>query len=672
MDDILNGLNTKQREAVTTVNGPILIIAGAGSGKTKALTHRIAYLINKGIDPTNILAVTFTNKAAGEMKERVLRLIQNIIPVPGVTDTKKPTRTTRTGKYSLPTISTFHSFCAKILRREIHFLGYDNNFVIFDPNDQLSLAKKIIKNLGINSDKFKPATFLNAISDAKNELIDHRAYEETNESFQKETIAKFYNEYQKELKKNNAVDFDDLIMFAVQILQKYPQILEKYQTQYKYVLIDEYQDTNQAQYTLTKLLAREHNNICVVGDDWQCIYTWRKADFRNILNFEKDWPNAKIIMLEENYRSTQNILDASHGIISKNIYRTDKKLWTNAKGGDLIAINEVWDENEESRFIIAEIAKLISEKKYSPKDFVVLYRTNAQSRAIEEAFLQANFPYKIVGAVKFYARREIKDILAYLRLLTNPADTISLQRIINVPPRGIGKISMEKIAMEITNITDEHCLKNKIILPLKAHKSLLILSQMISTLRARLDKLKLTKLIDMILSNIGYENFVKNGTDEGESRWENVKELITVAQKYNNLNGEIALKQLLEDVTLLSDADDIEPKNDTVNLMTLHSVKGLEFPVVFITGCEEGLLPHSRSWTDPVQMEEERRLCYVGLTRAKKIAYMTFAAQRNLYGRSENNAPSRFIADIPEHLIDFRSQISGDNDDNENKVIDMP
>ena len=651
MDKILSGLNTKQKEAVTTINGPVLIIAGAGSGKTTALTHRIAYLIDQNIEPANILAVTFTNKAADEMKERVKNLFK-----------EKSLK-------NFPTISTFHSFCAKILRREIQLLGYNNNFVIFDANDQLSLMKKVIKNSGANAERFKPKTLLNAIADAKNELIDHETYEKSNEGFFEETTAKFYNEYQKELKKTNAVDFDDLIMLTVQIFQKYPQILEKYQNQYKYILIDEYQDTNQAQYALTKLLARKNNNICVVGDDWQCIYTWRKADFRNILKFEKDWPDAKIIMLEENYRSTQNILDASHGIISKNIYRTDKKLWTKAKKGALIAVNEVWDENAEGRFIIKEIAKLILEKKYSPQDFVVLYRTNAQSRAIEEAFLQANFPYKIVGAVKFYARREIKDILAYLRLLINPADTISLQRIINVPPRSIGKASMEKIAVEVTDITDENFLKNKIILPLKAHKSFLDLSRTISNLRGRLDKFNLTKLINMVLSRVGYENFIKDGTDEGESRWENVQELITVAKKYDNLNGETALKQLLEDITLVNDADEIESKRDIVNLMTLHSVKGLEFPVVFIAGCEEGLLPHSRSWTDSAQMEEERRLCYVGLTRAKKLAYMIFAAQRNLYGRSESNAPSRFIADIPEHLVDFQSQISKDNADNE--IINM-
>ncbi|MEK7627250.1 MAG: UvrD-helicase domain-containing protein [Patescibacteria group bacterium] len=646
--NILDGLNDRQKEAITTIDGPILIIAGAGSGKTKALTHRIAYLINQNIEPTNILAVTFTNKAASEMKERVKNILKE------------------TGLSVFPTISTFHSFCAKILRHEIHLLGYTNNFIIFDSNDQLSLMKKIIKNLNVNSDKFKPKTMLNAISDAKNELIDHETYEKNNEGFFEETMVKFYNEYQRELKKNNAVDFDDLIMLTVQIFQKYPQILKKYQNQYKYILIDEYQDTNQAQYILTKLLAQKNNNICVVGDDWQCIYSWRKADFRNILKFEKDWPNAKIIMLEENYRSTQNILNASHGIISKNIYRTDKKLWTEAEKGALIAVNEVWDENAEGQFILKEINKLISEQKYSPKDFVVLYRTNAQSRAIEESFLQANFPYKIIGTVRFYARREVKDVLAYLRLLINPADTISLQRIINVPPRGIGKASVEKIVTETIDITDEHFLKNKLILPLKAHKSLIDLSGIISYTRDRLDTLNLTKLINTVLSRIGYENFVKDGTDEGESRWENVQELITVAKKYNSLNCEIALKQLLEDITLISESDEIDSEKNMVNLMTLHSVKGLEFPVVFITGCEEGLLPHSRSWTDPAQMEEERRLCYVGLTRAKKIAYMTFAAQRNLYGRSGNNAPSRFIADIPKHLINFQSQILGNNADNEN------
>lgn len=646
---ILKDLNDRQKEAVTAIDGPVLIIAGAGSGKTKALTHRIAYLINRGIKPANILAVTFTNKAADEMKKRVKDLMQ------------------KENSNAFPAIGTFHSFCAKILRHEIHLLGYDNNFVIFDSDDQLSLMKKIIKKTGSNPDKFKPKAFLNAISDAKNELIDNETY--NNEGLFGETVAKFYNEYQKELKKINAVDFDDLIMLTVQIFLKYPQILEKYQNQYEYILIDEYQDTNQSQYTLVKLLAKKYGNICVVGDDWQCIYAWRKADFRNILKFEKDWPNAKIIMLEENYRSTQNILDASYGIISKNIYRTDKKLWTKEKKGALIAINEVWDENTEGQFIVKEILELIAEKKYSHGDFVVLYRTNAQSRAIEESFLQANLPYKITGAVKFYARREIKDILAYLRLLINPADMMSLQRIVNIPPRGIGKVSMEKITAETIKISDEYYLKNKIILPLKAHKSLIDLSRIISDLRARLNEFKLTKLVNTILSRVGYESFIKDGTDEGESRWENVRELITVARKYDNLQGESALKQLLEDVALINDTDEIEMEKNIINLMTLHSVKGLEFPVVFISGCEEGLLPHSRSWTDATQMEEERRLCYVGITRAKKLVYMTFAAQRNLYGRSENNAPSRFIADIPEHLVDFRSQISEQEYNDDNKII---
>lgn len=657
-NNILSGLNDRQKEAVTAVNGPVLIIAGAGSGKTKALTHRIAYLINENIDPGNILAVTFTNKAAGEMKERVARLMN-------------------AGERRFPAISTFHSFCAGILRKEIRHLGYSGDFVIFDAGDQLSVIKKTAENLGINTERFKPKSFINAISTAKNELTDNETYKETKNGFFEEITAKVYEAYQNELKKNNAVDFDDLIMLTVEIFVKFPEILEKYRQKYKYILVDEYQDTNQAQYVLTKMLAEKSRNICVVGDDWQCIYSWRQADFRNILNFEKDWPDAKVIMLEENYRSTQNILDASHGIINKNVHRTQKKLWTRADKGEPIIISEVYNEESEGNFIVNEIVRLAAEKKLSLKDFVVLYRTNAQSRAIEEAFLRANIPYKIIGTVKFYSRKEIQDVIAYLRLIVNPRDTISLRRIIGAQPKGIGKKSLEKIiALEKFNITDKDYLSDNLSLLPRAMKSLLDFSDSIRRLRESLEKTKISNFIKQVLSLSGYENHIKDGTPEGEARWENTQELITVAKKYEHMKTEAALSKLIEDIALMSDADEVESTKDLVNLMTMHSVKGLEFPVVFMAGCEEGLMPHSRSLTNPTQMEEERRLCYVGITRAKQSVYMLFAARRNLYGRTEANPPSRFISDIPEHLVEIRPQIPktnylGDFDDNDGDDYDI-
>ncbi|MBU2068150.1 UvrD-helicase domain-containing protein [Patescibacteria group bacterium] len=617
---MLQDLNPKQKQAVTIMRGPVLVIAGPGSGKTRALTHRIAYLIQQNIPAKNILAVTFTNKAAEEMKERVKALI------------KPP--------YSLPAIGTFHSICLQILRQEIEKLPrtiYKKNFVIYDQADQLSLIKKTIKDLEINTDQFKPNIAHTTISSAKDELIDVQAYQEQAREYFPQTIAKIYQTYQSSLEKANALDFDDLIMLCVQLFQKNPAILEKYQNKWTHISVDEAHDTNHSQYTLTNLLAQKHKNLWFISDVDQSIYSWRGADFRNILNFEKDYPEAKIILLEQNYRSTKNILEASHHIIKKNTQRKEKKLWTKNPTGELINVVQSDNETEEGDFIVEEIESLIREKGLKLKDFTVLYRTNAQSRAIEEAFLKANFPYKIIGTVRFYERKEIKDILAYLKLIANPDDLVSLQRIINLPPRGIGKITFQKQA--------GHKIKD--------------FYQLMDSFRNKNQQMPLTELIKSILQEIEYEKYIRNislDTEQGERRWENTKELLTVASRYDNIKIGYGLERFLEKISLLSIHDDVETNKNLVNLMTIHCAKGLEFPVIFIAGCEEGIFPHSKSYLDPVQMEEERRLCYVGITRAKQKAYLTFTSQRKLWGQVMVNSPSRFISDIPKHLIYYKER----------------
>ncbi|MFH1938175.1 MAG: UvrD-helicase domain-containing protein [Patescibacteria group bacterium] len=617
---MLQDLNQKQKQAVTIMRGPVLVIAGPGSGKTRALTHRIAYLIQQNIPAKNILAVTFTNKAAEEMKERVKALI------------KPP--------YSLPAIGTFHSICLQILRQEIEKLpntNYKKNFVIYDQADQLSLIKKTIKDLEINTDQFKPNIAHTTISSAKDELIDVQAYQEQAREYFPQTIAKIYQTYQSSLEKANALDFDDLIMLCVQLFQKNPAILEKYQNKWTHISVDEAHDTNHSQYTLTNLLAQKHKNLWFISDVDQSIYSWRGADFRNILNFEKDYPEAKIILLEQNYRSTKNILEASHHIIKKNTQRKEKKLWTKNPTGELINVVQSDNETEEGDFIVEEIESLIREKGLKLKDFTVLYRTNAQSRAIEEAFLKANFPYKIIGTVRFYERKEIKDILAYLKLIANPDDLVSLQRIINLPPRGIGKITFQKQA--------GHKIKD--------------FYQLMDSFRNKNQQMPLTELIKSILQEIEYEKYIRNislDTEQGERRWENTKELLTVASRYDNIKIGYGLERFLEKISLLSIHDDVETNKNLVNLMTIHCAKGLEFPVIFIAGCEEGIFPHSKSYLDPVQMEEERRLCYVGITRAKQKAYLTFTSQRRLWGQVMVNSPSRFISDIPKHLIYYKER----------------
>jgi DNA helicase-2/ATP-dependent DNA helicase PcrA len=628
--DILSTLNPKQQKAVTLIKGPILVIAGPGSGKTKCLTHRIIYLIHKNIPAENILAVTFTNKAADEMKQRIKSLLQN--------------------SSRLPTIGTFHAVCLQILRREIDKLGYPKSFIIYDESDQLNLIKQAIKELQIDPVQFKPATLRENISRAKDELIDEKTYQEQADGYWPEMVAKIYTQYQTTLKKAKALDFDDLIMLTVQLFQKHPNVLEKYQDKWKYILVDEAHDTNRAQYTLTNLLAKKYKNLCLIADPDQSIYSWRGADFRNILNFEKDYPEAKVILLEQNYRSTKNILEASHHIIVKNKERKEKKLWTQNPAGEPIQIIEVGNEQEEGEFLIQEMENLFS-RGLSLKDFTVLYRTNAQSRAIEEAFLKANFPYKIIGTVRFYERKEIKDILAYLKLLANPDDLVSLQRIINVPPRRLAKFAK---GLSLKDCPPRTVPQGQSLGDSPSDSALQKFLQLLQTFRQISQKLSLTKLINLIIQKTGYEKYIRDGSEEGERRWENIQELFSVATKYNTLNPPIGLQKFLEEVSLLSNHDEVETEKDLVNLMTLHCAKGLEFPIVFIVGCEEGLFPHSKALLDPEQMEEERRLCYVGLTRAKQKAYLTFAQQRRIYGSTMINPPSRFLSDIPEHLAEFQ------------------
>jgi DNA helicase-2/ATP-dependent DNA helicase PcrA len=643
----LKNLNQKQIEAVTQIEGPVLIIAGPGSGKTRVLTHRVAYLIKQGVPAEKILAVTFTNKAAGEMKGRIAKLIS--------LQAKRD--------FKLPTIGTFHSVCARLLRSEAEKLGWGRDFVIFDDKDTLSLIRQIMKDLEISEEQFNPAAITEVISQAKNELIDALTFATQAKDFFPQIVAKTYSAYQERLKKANAMDFEDLIMFTVKLFKENTETLKKYQEKFKYILVDEYQDTNHAQYVLINLLASKYRHLFAIGDDSQSIYSWRGADFRNLLAFEKDYPEAKVILLEQNYRSTQNILNAAHQIIIKNKHRKDKKLWTENEVGATITLFRAQDEKDESRFIINEIVKL---KRKRPtlklSDFTVLYRTNAQSRAIEEAFLQASFPYKVIGTLKFYDRREIKDLLAYLRLIQNPKDIVSMERIINIPPRGFGK---DVNCQEMIDCGYEKLINQATPQRRRAWENF---SLLMDGMRQTAQKSPLSKLLKFVIEKIKYEDYIRGGTEEGESRWENIKELFSVTKKYDILPPKEGLEAFLQEATLMSNHDEVETNKDLVNLMTLHCAKGLEFPVVFIAGMEEGLFPHSRSLIDAWQMEEERRLCYVGVTRAKEKLYLIAARTRNLFGSTMVNPLSRFLSDIPPHLVEY---INFENEDeaDENGII---
>lgn len=640
LDPIFEGLNENQLKAVKAADGPVLIIAGAGSGKTRALTHRIAYLIReKGVNPWNILAVTFTNKAASEMKNRILRLVQN-------------------QENDMPTVGTFHSLCVRILRRDGHLLGYENQFVIYDGNDQVVLMKELMRQHAIDEKQVNPKAVLAHISQAKNQLISWEEYQYLNHNYFTEKVAELFKAYQRELAKNQAMDFDDLIMKTVQLFKENPQILDYYQERYRYISVDEYQDTNHAQYTFVKMLAEKYRNICVIGDPDQSIYSWRGANMQNILDFEKDYPEALIIKLEQNYRSTSIILDAAHAIIEKNRNRKEKRLWTEREGGENIRIWTARDERDEAFLIAQEIGKqLRSYESPEYKDFAVLYRTNAQSRVLEEAFMRHGIPYKIVGGVNFYERKEIKDMIAYLRLIQNPDDSISLMRIINTPARKIGTKSLETLmsyayandisvfrAMERVHDISELGSKKAVFAAF---------ADMIKHFQQLNREFSASGMIKHVLVESGYRDMlIADKTPESEARLENIKELISVADKYDALEAGLSLATFLEEVALISDLDKVADSDNAVTLMTLHSAKGLEFPVVFLCGLEEGIFPHSRSLFDPMELEEERRLMYVGLTRAMNFLVLLYAKQRMLYGEFKTNAPSQFLSDIPEELIE--------------------
>lgn len=631
-NSLLTELNKEQQRAVKCVDGPLLILAGAGSGKTKTLTHRIAYLIATGkATPYNILAVTFTNKAAKEMRERVAKLLG-----------ENPDN-----RSFMPYMGTFHSICVRLLRQDGEHAGIPKNFVIFDESDRQSAIKQASKMAMIDEKSFPPRTLGGMISNAKNDLVTPAEFTGIGSGPVHRAAAQIYPLYQKILKDNAALDFDDLIGRTVHLLQANTEIRKKWQAQFRFIMIDEYQDTNAAQYKLVKLLTSPHKNIAVVGDDWQSIYSWRGADFKNILNFETDYPNTTIIKLEQNYRSTKAILDAAHAVITKNEQRSDKKLWTDAGEGQPVHVLQVANERAEGEAIIRRVKNAVDARFRQYKDFAVLYRTNAQSRAVEEMFVRYGVPYRIVGGQRFYDRKEIKDIMAYLRLVYQPEDRVSFERIVNVPTRGIGTKSVENfyIWMQANNLGLQQALESVSIHPnltAKAKSGLLELGDILARTRELMDETPLPGMLDSLLRRLEYITYLDDGSPQGEARAENVRELISVAQGYQDLG----LDGFLEEVSLVSDIDSYDAKGNSVTLMTLHAAKGLEFPVVFMTGMEESIFPHSRALYDIHEMEEERRLCYVGMTRAKEELYVSYATSRMLYGGLQHNPPSRFLSDF--------------------------
>jgi DNA helicase-2/ATP-dependent DNA helicase PcrA len=633
---ILQGLNPMQKQAASHINGPLLVVAGAGSGKTKTLTVRIAYLLEQGIPAHQILAVTFTNKAAKEMKDRVKNMLGEEVKV--------------------PTIGTFHSIGVRILRREMDALGRETSFTILDSADMLSLAKKLLKEKNIDIKIIPPRLLLSQISKWKSTLITTEKAQKSVENRREQILAELYTEYEKYLHENNSVDFDDLLLLPVKIFTKKPEILEKYQNWWKYIMIDEYQDTNLLQYQFAQMVSHHHRNICAIGDSDQSIYKFRGADLSNILNFQSEYSDAKIVKLEQNYRSTKKILQAADAVIKQNSARIDKKMFTENDDGEDVSVFEFGDEREEASGIFQEIAMRMSQgKKLS--DMAILYRTNAQSRALEEAAMRSGIPYTIVGGLKFYARAEVKDILSYLRLILNEDDELSLDRIINVPPRKIGKTSvlrLKSFAFENTLSTGQMLrhIGSAEGIPPAAKKAILGFEQIISDLRKDQKTLKLSDFIERVIEKTGYKKHLEKSGEEGQVRLENILELISVAQKYDEVPPERALALFLEEVSLVSDLDEMEETSQKVTLMTLHSSKGLEFPVVFVAGCEENIFPSSRSLNDPDDLEEERRLMYVGLTRGMEKVFVTHAKSRMLYGDFQYNAPSRFIAEMPENICD--------------------
>ena len=645
-EEIIEGLNDKQQEAVLATEGPCLVIAGAGSGKTKVLTHKIAYEIANGVKPWNILAITFTNKAANEMKERIEKLIG---------DAAKDLW-----------MGTFHSICVKILRRYIDRIGYKTDFVIFDTSDQKTLIKECIKALKVDDKLFADRGVLTEISNGKNELLEPKAYGvKYAGDFRREKIAELYELYQQKLKENNALDFDDIINLTIKILTENPDVLDYYTEKFQYVLVDEYQDTNKAQFMLVSMLASKYGNITAVGDNDQGIYSFRGADISNILNFERDFPGTKIIKLEQNYRCTGNILKAANAVIKHNENKYDKKLWTQNEEGKIPCIYNGEDEYDEARYIVEQIEHLKREEYYKNSDFVVLYRMNAQSRAIEDILMREGLPYKVIGGLKFYERKEIKDIIAYLRLIHNTADNLSLKRIINEPKRGIGKTSLEKVQeisensgipmYEIIKEADKYELN-------RVYANSREFIEQIEYLREQKDKIKISDLIKETLNKTGYTKALElENSVEAETRIENLEELLTVAIEFEEQEADNTLAEFLENITLSSDIDGMEDQEDSITLMTLHSAKGLEFPVVFLVGMEEGIFPGYKSIGEPQALEEERRLFYVGITRAKQYLYLTCAKHRTIFGATSYNQVSRFVQEIPEELLEGYAEMVNSN-----------
>ena len=645
MQELIEGLNNKQKEAVLQIEGPCLVIAGAGSGKTKVLTHKIAYLIaEKNIAPWNILAITFTNKAANEMKERIEKLVGDVAKDIWM--------------------GTFHSICVRILRKYIDRIGFDSSFLIFDTSDQRTLVKECLKALNIDDKMFTDRSVLSEISNAKNEMLEPNTYSIKYASdFRKAKIGEVYALYQKRLKENNAIDFDDIINYTIKILTENPDALEYYTEKFKYVLVDEYQDTNKAQFTLVTILASRYGNITVVGDNDQGIYSFRGADISNILNFEKDFPGTKIIKLEQNYRCTGNILKAANAVIKNNETKYDKKLWTENDEGSMPCIYQGDDEYDEARYIVEQINHLKTEEYFKYSDYAILYRMNSQSRAIEDILLREDIPYKVIGGLKFYERKEIKDTIAYLRLIANTSDNISLKRIINEPKRGIGKTSLDNIEeisyqtglsmYEVIKHADQYGL-NRVFVNSREF------IELIEEMRSKKDELEISELIKLVLNKSGYTKALElENTIEAETRLQNIEELLTVAMEFEEEFAENSLNEFLESITLSSDVDNLEESDESVTLLTLHSAKGLEFPAVFLVGMEEGIFPGYKSIGEPKELEEERRLFYVGITRAKQYLYLTCAKRRTIFGSTSYNAISRFIKEIPEDLLDGYNEIEG-------------
>ena len=645
MNPLLNGMNERQAEAVQTTEGPLLIMAGAGSGKTRVLTHRIAYLIDeKMVNPWNILAITFTNKAAREMKERAYALN------PATQETL---------------IATFHSMCVRILRREADHIGYNRNFTIVDPGEQRTLMKRILKNLNLDPKKWNERTILGTISNAKNELLDEVAYAAQAGDMYTQIVSKCYEAYQKELRQSEAMDFDDLIMMTLRLFDQHPDVLTYYQQRYQYIHVDEYQDTNHAQYQLVKLLASRFKNICVVGDADQSIYGWRGADMQNILDFEKDYPEARVVLLEENYRSTKTVLQAANEVIENNRHRRPKKLWTQNDQGELITYYRANDEQDEAVYVAKQIEELNRKENFGFRDFAVLYRTNAQSRTIEEAFLKSNIPYTMVGGTKFYSRKEIRDVIAYLNLVANPSDNLSYERVINEPKRGIGPGTLDKIrdfaAGQEAPLLETSA--NLVLSPIKgkAATAAMEFANLILNLRDRMDTLTVTQLVEEVLDQSGYLGQLQAQSNlESQARIENIEEFLSVTKNFDDQEGEAdetgidRLARFLNDLALIADTDDGDQESAEVTLMTLHAAKGLEFPVVFLIGMEENVFPLTRAAEDPDELEEERRLAYVGITRAEKRLFLTNANSRLLYGKTNYNKPTRFIREISDELLDYQ------------------